>query len=155
MGIADEQMPQAERLARAAWRSMYQLFRSEEFQLRAAEAAAATGVTEQQQYALLSLPLDDGAGLSMGELAGTCRTTPSYLTSVVDALEELGLVRRHRDPADRRITQVRLTLEGRTAVYRTQFLLGTPPSGLQALPEEDLRVLADLLARAAEPYPWP
>ena len=151
----EEDLPEAERLARAAWRSMYQLFRSEEFQVQAAEAAEAAGLTEQQQYALLTLPLDDDAGLSMRALAESCRTTPSYLTSVVDALEERGLVGRHRDPDDRRVTQVRLTLDGRAVVYRTLFLLGTPPSGLQALAVEDLRHLADLLSRAAEPYPWP
>jgi DNA-binding MarR family transcriptional regulator len=151
----DEQMPEEVRLARAAWRSMYRLFRSEEFQSVAAEAARVHEVTEQQQYALLSLPLDPDAGLSMRELSGVCRTTPSYVTSIVDSLEARGLVRRHPDPDDRRRTQVRLTDDGRATVYRTQFLLGTPPSGLQALPLADLRTLAELLERAAAPYPWP
>ena len=151
----DEEMPEEVRLARFAWRAMYRLFRSEEFQARAVEAAQAHDVTEQQQYALLSLPLDVDEGLPMRELAGVCRTTPSYVTSIVDSLEERGLVRRHPDPHDRRVTQVRLTQEGLATVYRTQFLLGTPPSGLQDLPLDDLRTLAELMDRAAEPYPWP
>ena len=151
----DAPMSEDESLARAAWRSMYQLFRSEEFQHQGSAAAAALELTEQQMFVLLGLPLDGDGGMAMRELAEACHTTPSYLTSVVDALESRDFVGRHPDPNDRRVTRVRLTLNGKAAVYQAQFLLGTPPSGLLALSTDELRTLSTLLARAAEPYPWP
>lgn len=154
-GSPDDPVSTSEALARSAWRSMYQLFRSEEFQQAGSAAAQALELSDQQMFVLLGLPLDDERGMPMRELAEACRTTPSYLTSVVDVLEARGFVRRHADPDDRRVTRIRLTTEGMGAVYRAQFILGTPPSGLMLLSEEELRVLSDLLARAASPYPWP
>ncbi len=152
---AEAELAEDEALARAAWRSMYQLFRSEEFQAQGSAAAAALELTDQQMFVLLGLPLDDETGLAMRELAEACHTTPSYLTSVVDTLEGRGFVRRHPDPDDRRVTRIRLTTDGKGAVYHAQFLLGTPPTGLRDLPLEDLRTLASILGRAAEGYPWP
>ena len=91
----------------------------------------------------------------MRELAATCHSTPPYMTAVVDILEERGLVNRHPDPDDRRVTQVRLTAVGLAAVGRAYDRLSVPPSGLRCLPAADLHTLRDLLERAAAPYPWP
>ena len=73
----------------------------------------------------------------------------------IDVLEARGFVGRHPDPEDRRVTRVRLTIDGKGAVYRAHFRLGTPPSGLRDLSLEELRTLSNLMARAAEGYPWP
>ena len=153
--VLGEHVDEAEALARAAWLGMYQLFRSKEMRVAAAESAAALELTEQQHFALLALPLDDERGLTMRELAELCHTTPSYMTSMIDVLEARGFVGRHPDPEDRRVTRVRLTIDGKGAVYRAHFRLGTPPSGLRDLSLEELRTLSNLMARAAEGYPWP
>lgn len=52
--------------------------------------------------------------ISHRELAGHLNLTPATLTPVVDALEEAGELRRHRDGADRRVVRLSLTAAGRT-----------------------------------------
>lgn len=141
--------------AQAAWLAMYRLFRSDEAQRAGLEAGEAEDLTPQQLLAVLALPVDPNEGLSMRDLAAACRSTPSYMTSIVDRLEERGLVGRHTDPQDRRVAQVRLTEEGRGAARRVQLRLSVPPAGLRDLPADDIRTLRVLLDRAAERYPWP
>lgn len=51
--------------------------------------------------------------LRMVQLAEALRIVPRSVTPVVDALEEMGLVRREVDPANRRSTLLALTPEGR------------------------------------------
>lgn len=150
---ADE--PSADELAAGAWLAMYRLLRSEEATRNALDAAEAEQLTSQQFVALLALPLDTARGMRMRELARCCNSTPSYATSIVDALEERGFVVRQRDPDDRRATEVRLTDDGLQAVGRCHTRLAVPPSGLRDLSVEELRTLRDLLERAAAPYPWP
>ena len=58
--------------------------------------------------------------ITLGRLAASERVTPPGITRMVAALEELGLVRREADPADRRIARVSLTAEGRRTVQRTR-----------------------------------
>lgn len=140
--------------AGAAWLAMYRLFRSNEVQRAAIEAADAEDLTNQQFATLLALPVDPNEGLSMRDLAEACRSTASYMTSVVDRLEERGLVGRHTNPADRRVAQVRLTEEGRGATRRAHMRLSVPPAGLCDLPADDLHTLRRLLERAADRYPW-
>ncbi len=142
-------------LAAAAWFAMYRLLRSDEAAANARQAGDDEDLSPQQFMALLSLPLDTQRGMRMRELARCCNSTPSYTTSIVDALEERGLVARRPDPEDRRATQVRLTDDGLQAVGRCHAKLAVPPSGLLALSEDELRTLRDLLERAAAPYPWP
>ncbi|MEV4007920.1 MarR family transcriptional regulator [Actinomadura sp. NPDC049753] len=63
-------------------------------------------------FAVLSA-LDDAAPASQRDLGVRLRIDPSDLVEVVGRLEEAGLVRRERDPADRRRYVVELTAEGR------------------------------------------
>jgi DNA-binding MarR family transcriptional regulator len=51
-------------------------------------------------------------GMRLSDLAEHLRIAPRSTTEVIDALEELGLVLRSPDPADRRATLVALTAEG-------------------------------------------
>ncbi|TDD93620.1 MarR family winged helix-turn-helix transcriptional regulator [Actinomadura rubrisoli] len=57
--------------------------------------------------------LDDSGHASQRELGTRLRIDPSDLVEVVGRLEAAGLVRRDRDPADRRRYLVELTPEGR------------------------------------------
>lgn len=47
-----------------------------------------------------------------GTLSGATRLTQGGITPILDRLEELGLVRRERDPSDRRRARLRLTNAG-------------------------------------------
>ncbi|WP_237565488.1 MarR family winged helix-turn-helix transcriptional regulator [Ornithinimicrobium cavernae] len=60
---------------------------------------------------------DEVGGLRLGALAGWLQIAPRSATEVVDALEELGLVTRTPDPADRRAVLVTLTDRGREASH--------------------------------------
>ncbi|MGW2312039.1 MarR family winged helix-turn-helix transcriptional regulator [Actinomadura luteofluorescens] len=63
-------------------------------------------------FAVLSA-LDDAAPASQRDLGARLRIDPSDLVEVVGRLEGAGLVRRERDPADRRRYVVELTGRGR------------------------------------------
>jgi DNA-binding MarR family transcriptional regulator len=67
-------------------------------------------VTPSQSRALNVL--ERHGALRPGELAEHLRIAPRSATEVIDALEELGLVQRSPDPADRRATLVARTAEG-------------------------------------------
>lgn len=56
--------------------------------------------------------LADGDPLSHRELAGRLGVTPATLTPVVDAMSATGIVRRERDPDDRRVVRVWITRAG-------------------------------------------
>ena len=58
--------------------------------------------------------------LSLGELAAAERVQPPTVTRAVARLEELGLVRREADPADRRVSRVQVTPGGRRYVQRSR-----------------------------------
>jgi DNA-binding MarR family transcriptional regulator len=59
-----------------------------------------------------------GDGIRMADLAGRLDIVPRSATSVVDGLEEQGLVLRRPDPGDRRSMLVTLTEAGRQLVSR-------------------------------------
>jgi DNA-binding MarR family transcriptional regulator len=58
--------------------------------------------------------------VALGELAAVERVQPPSLTRIVGRLEELGLVARAADPADRRIVRVSPTPEGTRLLARNR-----------------------------------
>ena len=56
--------------------------------------------------------LDDRDPTMVGELADYVGVTASTMSLTLKRLEEAGYIRRDRDPADRRVTNVRLTAAG-------------------------------------------
>jgi DNA-binding MarR family transcriptional regulator len=91
-----------------------------------------------------------GRAIRLSELADRLNIAPRSATTVVDALEQSGLVARVPDPADRRAVGLVLTAAGRAAVERLaqvrqevaeEYFGGTDPADLAVM----LRVL-----RAAE-----
>jgi DNA-binding MarR family transcriptional regulator len=78
-----------------------------------AERLAPLGLTPAQERALRLITRGDEP-LRMTELADRLGIVPRSLTTVVDALEEAGLVRREIDPRNRRAILLRLTDEGAT-----------------------------------------
>ncbi|GAA0702692.1 MarR family transcriptional regulator [Kitasatospora atroaurantiaca] len=78
------------------------------------------GITPSQARALRTLAhgCDGGAAMRLSELAERLHIAPRSATTVVDALEEAGLVERTPDPADRRAVRVVLTAAGHSALER-------------------------------------
>jgi DNA-binding MarR family transcriptional regulator len=88
--------------------------------------------------------------LRLGQLASRMDTTPATATRTVDALQELGYVRRRPDPEDRRVTVVQATPKGqRWSDRRRTLLLGVlrelPPSAAPPRLIADMARLNDVL----------
>ncbi|MFJ4192374.1 MarR family winged helix-turn-helix transcriptional regulator [Kitasatospora sp. NPDC089509] len=81
------------------------------------------GITPGQARALRTLAHVPGCetpdlAMRLSDLADKLHIAPRSATTVVDALEEAGLVERRPDPADRRAVRILLTEAGRAAVER-------------------------------------
>ena len=61
--------------------------------------------------------------LTLGELSAAEGVRPPTLTKIVAALEEKGLVARHTDPADRRVSRVEATAAGSQLLTRSRSRL--------------------------------
>ncbi len=84
-------------------------------------------------------------GVSMGEMARGIGCDPSYITALVDDLDQRGLARREPAPDDRRVKIIVLTAAGRTVAEEIDSVLSVPPAAFSALSQAELRQLRDLL----------
>lgn len=75
-------------------------------------------VTASQLSALASV--ERRGPLTLGELAACERVQPPSMTRIVARLEELDLVSRSVDPADRRVSRLQVTPVGRRHLQRTR-----------------------------------
>ena len=91
----------------------------------------------------------------MAELAGRTMLAVNSVTSLVDKLEEQGIVRRQRSDEDRRVVLVELTPHGweayRAAVGEKLALLQLMLSGLDPAEQEAFMSLFRKIARAGQP----
>lgn len=112
---------------------------------------AGSGLTPTMTAALASV--ERAGSPTVGALAAAEQVSAPTMSVVVAKLEEQGLVTRETDPADRRVTRVRITADGRRSLARARtrknaFLTRR----LRSLDPEDLAVLeraADVLERLA------
>jgi DNA-binding MarR family transcriptional regulator len=74
-------------------------------------------------YGSILLPLFEEDGLRMGELAARARLAKQTMTTLVRLMERNGLVRRERDPADRRAVRVHLTPRARAFEHVAERVL--------------------------------
>ncbi|HVF20840.1 MAG TPA: MarR family transcriptional regulator [Mycobacteriales bacterium] len=138
--------------ARRAWRALSRLFLSDETHDRFHDACEAVGLPHPGSLkALLSIDVD--AAAPMRTLAEHLRCDASYVTALVDALEDSGYVARRASDTDRRVKLVELTGEGRKAKERALDVLLAPPPSLEQLTATELRTLAQLLERVGGAYP--
>jgi DNA-binding MarR family transcriptional regulator len=94
--------------------------------VRAAEFAArdlarATGLTPSQMVVLQIIARQGEPGA--GAIAETARLSQATVTALLDKLEFRGLVRRRRDPDDRRRVSLALTEPGRAALAEAPDVL--------------------------------
>jgi DNA-binding MarR family transcriptional regulator len=89
-------------------------------------------------------------GVSMGEMARAVGVDPSYITALVDDLDERGLARREAAPDDRRVKVIVLTDAGRAVADEIDAVLSIPPAAFEVLSHSELRQLRDLLDKVLE-----
>src|SRR5271167_325135 len=78
-----------------------------------AQRLAPLGLTPAQERALRMITRSEEP-LRMAELADQLGIVPRSVTTVIDALEQAGLVRREIDPHNRRAIRLHLTDQGRS-----------------------------------------
>lgn len=105
------------------------------------------GVTPGLTKALLQLSAD--RPVPMRDLARALKCDTSYVTAVVDGLEEHQLAERLPHPTDRRIKMVALTERGAEVANRARAVLDEPPPGFDRLSEADATTLLELLRKVA------
>ena len=107
--------------------------------------ADAGGSASAWQVLLLIRSREWGTQAQMAEAMGI---TGATLTHHLNALESQGLVRRWRDPGNRRVQQVELTTEGRALFDRLRQVALRHDQRLRSrLTEEEIELLVDLLAK--------
>lgn len=105
-----------------------------------------SGLTNAQWVPLLMLHM--GRASMVAELARACRLDAGGMTRLLDRLEAKGLVRRVRSSADRRVVNLELTDEGRTAAAGIpEILCGVQNAALRGFSEREWQVLRQLLGR--------
>lgn len=111
-------------------------------------ACAAAGVTPPLLKALLSLK--PGAAVPMSVLAKGWRCDASWVTGIVDGLEERGYVQRRIPEADRRVKFVEITESGEKAKAVALEHLYDPPPSITNLAPKDQETLRDLIRKVRE-----
>ena len=140
--------------SREAWASMYALFVEGEAHDRVHRICAELGLSPPLLKAFVQIgAFADGDALRMSDLAEHWGCDASYVTSLADGLEDRGLAERRLSPADRRVSTIVLTPEGRAQRARALELLAEPPSAFEALTAAEQRQLRDLLGKVAAADP--
>jgi DNA-binding MarR family transcriptional regulator len=137
MGLAEEAF---ERLRRVAFEGEH------------VERMAALGVRMKLSPGVIKMLMRLGRedGVSMGEMARGIGCDPSYITALVDDLDERGLARREPAPDDRRVKIIVLSDAGRTLAAEIDGILSVPPAAFAALSAAELRQLRDLLEKVLD-----
>ena len=131
----------------AAWRSVLELvgWGDRRRVPRFPGVAMQLGLSPKQMGLLWRL--EPGGALSMRAIGESLYCDASYVTDMVDKLEQRGLIERRADERDRRVKRIALTADGERLRARGLELLYEPPAALSALPDDEQRKLAELLAR--------
>jgi DNA-binding MarR family transcriptional regulator len=115
------------------------------------EVCRSSGLSPGLLKTLLELSPDSPR--AMRDLADRWSCDASYVTALVDGLEERGLAERRQHPIDRRVKTVVLTDKGVEARAETLARLGEPPSALSTLTDDEQEQLRELLRKVADADP--
>ncbi|MGH9226606.1 MAG: MarR family transcriptional regulator [Acidimicrobiales bacterium] len=123
------------------------------FRLRRRLHREASGDLTPSQASALSSVARLGP-LTLGELSQVENVRPPTLTKVIAALEQMGLVVRHIDPNDRRVSRVEASKEGSQLLIRNRVLtdayLAARLASLSAADQAALVRAVDVLERLLE-----
>ncbi len=133
--------------ASEAWRTILRLVLEGEGQGRVHAVCRTSGLSPGLLKTLMQLSEDEPQ--AMRDLAETWGCDASYVTSLVDGLEERGLAERRPHPTDRRVKTVVLTDRGAEARADLLARLWEPPPAFSALDDDEQEQLRDLLVRVA------
>jgi DNA-binding MarR family transcriptional regulator len=86
----------------------------------------------------------------MRRLAADLHCDNSYITTIVDSMEQAGVARREAHPTDRRIKVIVLTEEGRRLAALALEVIGTPPPAFDALTSSETEALRDLMRKLTQ-----
>jgi len=137
--------PRSASAAREAWQYVAELLMSQEIQQRFHDACEAADLSPPQFKALLSL--EEGCSQSMRALGEEWRCDASWVTGIVDGLEDRGYVQRQPHATDRRVKVVALTPLGAKAKARALDRLYEPPASFTSLTPAEQAQLRRLLAK--------
>ena len=102
---------------------------------------------EVREFGSLAILEDEGT-ISQQRLSLLLRCDRTTMVAIVDHLEAEGLVKRKRNPADRRAYALEITPEGRRTLKRAKTLIkGAHENLLHALSASERAELAELLRR--------
>jgi DNA-binding MarR family transcriptional regulator len=134
-------------VGRQIWRLSAELRRHSHNALAGEQWLAANGL---RPIAAGVVRVVNGRGpISQREISDLLGLDPSDLVSILDRLEEQGLIERRRDPDDRRRNVVVITEEGRPlAEHLTQISARAEAAALARLSPAERRELARLISRA-------
>jgi DNA-binding MarR family transcriptional regulator len=130
------------------WRAIADLFFSAENQQRFMDAADELGLSPPMLKALTEI--EPGESQPMRSLAEQWGCDASFVTVVVDGLEQAGYARRLVAPHDRRVKTVELTDEGVAARDQALDRVYGPRSGYWDLDPDERITLAVLLRKLAD-----
>ena len=129
-----------------AWRLLQELLmNSGEMQSRMRSACEAIGGPPSIVKTLFHLA--PGEPVAMRDLADHFGCDASYITELVDGLEEHGLATRQPHPSDRRVRTVVLTEKGAQARDTVQQVMWQVPAVFSALTAAEQRQLRDLVRK--------
>jgi DNA-binding MarR family transcriptional regulator len=133
--------------AHEAWECIADLWLGGDMQQRFHEACGAIDLSPPQLKTLLSLETN----LPMRAIADMLHCDASWVTGIVDGLEERGYVERKPHPSDRRVKVVTITALGEKAKATAIARLHEPPAEmLDALTQNEQRTLRDLLRKVRD-----
>jgi DNA-binding MarR family transcriptional regulator len=116
------------------------------------EVSGELGISQAGLRALLAIDPDDPR--PMRDLARAMNCDASYVTAMIDDLEQAGYAERRPATEDRRVKIVALTDAGSAALRTAQDGLLAPPPQLSRLTRSQQRSLARLLRQALNDGSW-
>ena len=140
-----DQAEEGEEAGREAWVRMRALTHDPRVIGSAHALADEAGIVPGAAKALRFLSATEATG--MRQLAAKLHCDNSYITTIVDNLEQAGMARRQVHPSDRRVKVVVLTETGRAMAERVAQIMGTPPPSFGALDAAERIILRDLLRK--------
>src|SRR5947209_10491273 len=131
-----------------AWRLLQELLMNGEMPRRMRGACEAVGGPPSIVKTLFHLT--PGEPVAMRDLAEHFACDASYITELVDGLEEQGLAVRQPHPSDRRVRTVVLTDKGAAARETVQHVMWEVPAVFSALTAAEQRQLRDLARKLVD-----